>query len=218
MAASSDLQPLTLTVGGRGGGSSQVDLRQVAAGQYEANVVADTPGAYALTVTELACRACRGAANQTASSCHRLPKPPSFVANEQALRRIASETGGLLLDQRVVELYQGIRNANTTRWDPIWSVFLILGLVTFVLDVAVRNGFALHTRRFSAAPLARKVDNDTNDYLGDADTTATPTSSGLLPKLQAQAIAIEKELAKVIVGYPEVLRGVLITLLAVATR
>jgi MoxR-like ATPase len=45
--------------------------------------------------------------------------------------------------------------------------------------------------------------------------TATPTSSGpATEKLQAQAIAIEKELAKVIVGYPDVLRGVLITLLA----
>src|SRR5215471_3397115 len=33
-------------------------------------------------------------------------------------------------------------------------------------------------------------------------------------QLQTQAIAIERELTKVIVGYPEVLRGVLITLLA----
>jgi hypothetical protein len=63
----------------------------------------------------------------------------SFVANDQALRRIASETGGLLLDPRVVELYQGTRNANTSRWDPIWSLFLVLGLVAFVLDVAVRR-------------------------------------------------------------------------------
>jgi MoxR-like ATPase len=45
--------------------------------------------------------------------------------------------------------------------------------------------------------------------------TATPTSSGPATEhLQAQAIAIEKELTKVIVGYPDVLRGVLITLLA----
>jgi MoxR-like ATPase len=42
----------------------------------------------------------------------------------------------------------------------------------------------------------------------------TATSSPDTEKLQAQAIAIEQELMKVIVGYPDVLRGVLITLLA----
>src|SRR5712692_1445625 len=47
-----DLQPLTLTVSAPGGGSSTVPLRQVAAGQYEASVVADTPGVYQLNVAE----------------------------------------------------------------------------------------------------------------------------------------------------------------------
>jgi MoxR-like ATPase len=46
-------------------------------------------------------------------------------------------------------------------------------------------------------------------------TDVTPTESLLTTeRLQAQAIAIEQELSKVIVGYPDVLRGVLITLLA----
>src|SRR5262249_2661576 len=48
----SDLQPLKMTVKSPGGGTSQVDLRQVAAGQYEATVVADTPGAYEVDVAE----------------------------------------------------------------------------------------------------------------------------------------------------------------------
>jgi MoxR-like ATPase len=51
-----------------------------------------------------------------------------------------------------------------------------------------------------------------------ASEIATPTAptvgSPATEKLQAQAIAIEQELSKVIVGYPDVLRGVLITLLA----
>jgi MoxR-like ATPase len=48
-----------------------------------------------------------------------------------------------------------------------------------------------------------------------APTAVTPTtSSPTTERLQQQAIAIERELTKVIVGYPEVLRGVLITLLA----
>ncbi len=45
-------------------------------------------------------------------------------------------------------------------------------------------------------------------------STAPTTSSPATERLQAQAIAIEQELSKVIVGYPDVLRGVLITLLA----
>jgi MoxR-like ATPase len=44
--------------------------------------------------------------------------------------------------------------------------------------------------------------------------TAPTASSPDTERLQAQAIAIEQELSKVIVGYPDVLRGVLITLLA----
>jgi MoxR-like ATPase len=47
-----------------------------------------------------------------------------------------------------------------------------------------------------------------------ASTTPPTVGSPATEKLQAQAIAIEHELSKVIVGYPDVLRGVLITLLA----
>src|SRR5260370_38079201 len=47
-----DLQPLTLTVSAPGGGSSRVLLRQVAAGQYEASVIVDTPGVYEVDVAE----------------------------------------------------------------------------------------------------------------------------------------------------------------------
>jgi MoxR-like ATPase len=43
---------------------------------------------------------------------------------------------------------------------------------------------------------------------------APPTATPNTEQLQAQAIAVEQELTKVIVGYPDVLRGVLITLLA----
>src|ERR1051326_2335370 len=53
--------------------------------------------------------------------------------------------------------------------------------------------------------------------MSTSETTASaaPTSgSPATESLQRQAIAIEQELSKVIVGYPEVLRGVLITLLA----
>src|SRR5690348_7405 len=45
-------------------------------------------------------------------------------------------------------------------------------------------------------------------------TSELSTASPATEQLQGQAIAIERELSKVIVGYPDVLRGVLITLLA----
>src|SRR5215467_75505 len=47
-------------------------------------------------------------------------------------------------------------------------------------------------------------------------TTSAPTTvaNPATEQLQNQAITIERELSKVIVGYPDVLRGVLITLLA----
>jgi hypothetical protein len=134
----SDLQPLTLTVVAPGGGSSQVDLRQVAAGQYEANVVADTPGAYAVTVTEPSAPRVQGRSESNGFVVPPVAETISFVANDQVLRRIASETGGLLLDKPGA-LYQGARTANATRWDPIWSIFAVLALLAFALDVAVRR-------------------------------------------------------------------------------
>src|SRR5215218_6035600 len=47
-----------------------------------------------------------------------------------------------------------------------------------------------------------------------APSETTNATSPATERLQAQAIAIEQELTNVIVGYPDVLRGVLITLLA----
>jgi Mg-chelatase subunit ChlD len=146
-----DLLPLKLTVVAPGGGSSQLDMRQVAGGQYEATVVADTPGAYEVDVAEPDIPAAPATATTPATprvlgrtESNGFVVPPvaettSFVANDPGLRRIASETGGLFLDPRGADLYQGTRAANASRWDPIWSIFLILALVAFVLDVAVRR-------------------------------------------------------------------------------
>jgi MoxR-like ATPase len=47
-----------------------------------------------------------------------------------------------------------------------------------------------------------------------AASETAPTTTRTTEALQEQAIAIEQEISKVIVGYPDVLRGVLITLLA----
>jgi hypothetical protein len=43
-----------------------------------------------------------------------------------------------LLD-RPGELYQGQRSSNAMRWDPFWPACLVLALVAFVCDVAVRR-------------------------------------------------------------------------------
>jgi len=134
-----DRAPLVLTVTAPGGGQSQADLRQVAAGQYEATVIADAPGAYQVTVAESSQPRVQARSESSGFVVPPLVETTSFVANEQTLRRIASETGGSLLDASSTSLYQGARAATATRWDPIWQVFVVVGLLAFLLDVAVRR-------------------------------------------------------------------------------
>jgi hypothetical protein len=134
-----DLQPLKVTVVGPGGGSSEIDARQVAAGQYEASVVADTPGVYRVTVAEPSAPRNPGRSEDNGFVVPPVAEATSFVPNEQALRRIASETGGLFLGGRAADLYGGTRTSSASRWDPIWPPFMILALLAFVSDVAVRR-------------------------------------------------------------------------------
>jgi Ca-activated chloride channel homolog len=136
-----DLQPLSMTVTPPGGGAvpAPASLRQVAPGQYEASVVADAPGAYQVTITEPSAPRNPGRAETNGFVVPPVAETVAFVPNEAGLRRIASETGGLLLDGQPGDLYQGQRNAGAARWDPIWQVFLVLALCAFVFDVAVRR-------------------------------------------------------------------------------
>ena len=133
----SDLQPLTLTVSAPGGGASQAALRQVAPGQYEASVTAETPGAYEVDVAEPSAPRNPGRAETNGFVVPSVAETTSFVPNDRALRRIASETGGTVLDH--AGLFEGTRSSTASRWDPIWSWLAILGLVAFVVDVAVRR-------------------------------------------------------------------------------
>lgn len=137
--AFADLQTLTLTLTAPGGATSQVPLRQMAAGEYEATISASAPGAYQVDVGEAA-----APRKQARSETNGFVVPPvaettSFVANDQELRRIASETGGQVLDSRSTDLYSAARLTSASRWDPVWAVFAVMGLIAFVLDVAVRR-------------------------------------------------------------------------------
>jgi uncharacterized membrane protein len=135
----SDLQPLKLSVVAPGGGSSEIDLRQLAAGQYEARITAEAPGVYQVTVAEPGTQRQPGRSEVIGFTVPPVIETTSFVPNESALRRIASETGGMFLGQRAADLYQGSRVAIAPRWDPIWQVFAILALLAFVFDVGVRR-------------------------------------------------------------------------------
>jgi hypothetical protein len=108
-------------------------------GKYEATIAADTPGAYQVSVAEPNLPRLPGRSEINGFVVPPVAETISFVANEPGLRRIASETGGSLLDSRTGVLYQGIRNADASRWDPIWQVFAVLALLAFVFDVAVRR-------------------------------------------------------------------------------
>jgi Ca-activated chloride channel homolog len=143
-ATFADRQAISMTVTAPNGARSQAQLRQVAAGQYTATVVATVPGAYQVDVAELDSTAPRKSGRTETGG---FVVPPvaetlSFVANEQALRRIASETGGQLRDASSAsstDLFGADRSTNSDRWQPIWALFAVLGLAAFVADVAVRR-------------------------------------------------------------------------------
>jgi Ca-activated chloride channel family protein len=137
--AFADLQALTLTLTAPGGATSQVPLRQVAAGEYDATIVTSTPGAYQVDVAEPTAPRKPGRTETSGFVVPPVAETISFVANDQELRRIASETGGQVLDPRSTDLYAAARTANASRWDPVWAIFAVLGLAAFVLDVAVRR-------------------------------------------------------------------------------
>lgn len=134
-----ELQTLTLTVSAPGGGSSQVPLRQVAPGQYAATIVAQTPGVYEVDVSEPSAPGRPGRTESNGFIVPALVETTSFVADEPALRRIASETGGVLRETSSGDLFPATRTADASRWDPIWGIFAALALVCFVLDVALRR-------------------------------------------------------------------------------
>jgi Mg-chelatase subunit ChlD len=137
-----DLQPLNLTLTAPGGATSQVPLRQVAAGQYTAKIISSSPGAYQVDVTEPNQPRRVGRTETNGFVVPPVAETQSFVPNEEILRRISSETGGEYLpaqQQAPGGLYQGARTSDATRWDPVWAYFAVLGLLAFVLDVAVRR-------------------------------------------------------------------------------
>jgi Mg-chelatase subunit ChlD len=139
--AFADLQPLSLTLTAPGGATSQVPLRQVAAGEYAATIVASAPGAYQVDVVEPSAPRKPGRTETSGFVVPPVAETVSFVANDQELRRIASETGGQVLgaDAQATDPYSAARSTNAWRWDPIWVIFAVLGLVAFILDVAVRR-------------------------------------------------------------------------------
>lgn len=134
-----DLQALTLTVTAPGGSTSRADLRQVAPGRYEASVVADSPGAYQVTVTEPNRPRVQGRSESNGFVVPPVLETTSFAANEPVLRRIASETGGAYLGTQSPSVYQGVRAASATRWDPFWPTFVVIALIAFLLDVGIRR-------------------------------------------------------------------------------
>jgi Mg-chelatase subunit ChlD len=134
-----DSQTLTLTLTAPGDVKSQATLRQTAAGQYSATVVATMPGVYQIDVTEPSAARRPGRTETSGFIVPPVAETFSFVANEQALRRIASQTGGQLLDSNAGNMYAGQPSASVPRWDPLWAWFAVLALIACVADIAVRR-------------------------------------------------------------------------------
>jgi uncharacterized membrane protein len=152
-----DLQTLTLTLTAPGGATSQVPLRQVAAGQYVATINASAPGAYQVDVSEATVQNRPGRTETNGFVVPTVTETTSFVANTEALRRIASQTGGQVLGPNPTSLYQATRTSTASRWDPIWVYFAALGLLAFGLDVAVRRLRPTTLRALFGRPVRRTL-------------------------------------------------------------
>jgi Ca-activated chloride channel family protein len=128
---------VTLTV--PSGATSQATLRQVAAGEYSATITGNVPGAYEVDVAEPSGPRQPGRTETNGFVVPPVAETMSFVPDDQALRRIASDTGGQVLDSNTSDLYNGTRSATASRWDAVWQLFALLALVAFIADVAVRR-------------------------------------------------------------------------------
>ncbi|MBI4494661.1 MAG: VWA domain-containing protein [Chloroflexi bacterium] len=119
------------------GRTAQVPLRQTAPGRYEAQVLAESPGVYQVDVVQSDDG--RAARQETTGFVVREAEElASFGANERLLRRLASQTGGRVI-QRPEEAFARDFNPVGFRWEPLWWRLLLLGLLLLPLDIAVRR-------------------------------------------------------------------------------
>lgn len=133
-----DLERPTATVVDPAGRSATAPLRQVAPGRYSTSVIGDAPGTYQVAVTAPSDSA-RATRSETSGFVIRAdPESAAFGPDEHVLRRIASETGGLVLSTPG-SAFRADGRPHGEHAEPIWQLLVLGGLVLFVLDVGARR-------------------------------------------------------------------------------
>jgi hypothetical protein len=114
----------------------QVDLPQVAPGEYQASLPVSTEGVYTLQVTENDA----DGGQSTQSSGFVVPYSPEYrdlSTNSDFLGALASLTGGRMIQSADEALAHDLPSVGTPR--PLWPALLALLVLVLVADVAVRR-------------------------------------------------------------------------------
>jgi Ca-activated chloride channel family protein len=127
-----DLASPIASVSGPSGTEVPLVLQQSAPGRYEATVIASQPGVYAVKVVD-------GQRSETSGFVVReKPEQAAFGADEQTLRRIASDTGGRVV-MNAAQAFRDEGRQNGQRWQPVWRFLVGLALVLLVIGLVARR-------------------------------------------------------------------------------
>jgi hypothetical protein len=128
--------PTFASVVAPGGAVQQIQLPQVAPGQYQASMAAGGEGVYTLEVTESGA----DGASDTQSAGFVVPYSPEYRdlgVNPDALAALASITGGHAISSASEALVHDLPAVGAPR--PVWPWLLALFALCLVLDVGVRR-------------------------------------------------------------------------------
>ena len=132
-----NLAPTTARITLPDGRVAEVPLHQVAPGRYETSVVAEAPGVYQVDISQTE----NGQVvrqETTGFSIREDAEMGNFGANEPYLRRLASATGGWVIE-RPEEAFSRDRSLAGHRWEPLWWRLLLVAGLLWPVDIAVRR-------------------------------------------------------------------------------
>lgn len=118
-----------------------VDLPQTAAGRYEARLPLDTVGAYLVTVTQRGDRSEPVAGARLGLVVPYSPEYRLLVPDSALARQLAAITDGRVLEASAAQAPAVFEHPpqRVTRTTDLWPLLLVLAVVLFPLDVAVRR-------------------------------------------------------------------------------
>jgi hypothetical protein len=137
-----NLARLRATLRGSGGEATALVLPQSAPGRYEVRLADLAPDAYRLELQQA-----RGGGTVTDVLGFSVPYPSELRgerSGDATLATLTERTGGSILGARqsLFDRRDAGRVLSTPRFDPVWEWFAIVGLGLFLLDIALRLGYA----------------------------------------------------------------------------